>query len=266
MKGWLILIVNEKKMISLEQQKLISQEILDYIAEFCNKHNIRYYLAYGTLLGAVRHQGFIPWDDDIDIIMFREDYRKFLSLFRSNRYHCLSFENDTYYQSFSKIVDSKTAMVTDNMIPLEDLGVAVDIFPFDYLSDDRAGAERIKKELTLLFKLMRYSLYPCLRKLAQGGLPVSKCLFYCVAKPFGWKFWSKLLRNKIRKLTSSTKKAYCGHLLPFNSGAEFVYESRLFDEVSNYTFNGKEYVSVADISGFRMLQMPIIGSKYIFLD
>lgn len=235
-----------KNMITLDQQKQISQDILDEIADFCNKHNIRYYLAYGTLLGAVRHQGFIPWDDDIDVFMFREDYNRFLSLFRSERYRCLSFENGTYYQPFSKIVDPKTAMIPQNVIPLEEMGVAVDIFPLDYLSDDRAGAEKIKKDVTLLYKLLRYSIYPSLRELASQGMPLSKLLFYCLAKPMGWKFWAKRLQNKIKRVTSSSPKAYCGHLLPFNFKTEFAYKASIFNAIQDYSFNGKQYISVAD--------------------
>lgn len=54
----------------------VELKLLDYFDQLCREHNLRYYIAYGTLLGAVRHQGFIPWDDDIDVVMFRDDYEK----------------------------------------------------------------------------------------------------------------------------------------------------------------------------------------------
>ena len=69
--------------IPIEELKLLQREVLDDIVQFCQEHGLRYTLAYGTLLGALRHKGYIPWDDDIDIHMPRPDYEKFLSLYNN---------------------------------------------------------------------------------------------------------------------------------------------------------------------------------------
>lgn len=69
------------KVILIEELKLLQREILDDIVQFCEEHGLRYFLAYGTLLGALRHKGYIPWDDDIDIHMPRPDYERFLTLY-----------------------------------------------------------------------------------------------------------------------------------------------------------------------------------------
>ncbi|KAA4960354.1 LicD family protein, partial [Bacteroides fragilis] len=73
-----------KKRLDYSQLKVIQLNILKDVDAFCRENNITYYLTYGTLLGAVRHQGYIPWDDDIDIAMPRKDYEKFLSNYNLN--------------------------------------------------------------------------------------------------------------------------------------------------------------------------------------
>lgn len=79
------------KQLTIEDAKQIELEILDYIDTLCKKHNINYIINYGTLIGAVRHQGFIPWDDDIDLSMPREDYQRFINIFKRKKANISSF-------------------------------------------------------------------------------------------------------------------------------------------------------------------------------
>lgn len=109
--------------------------ILKEIDEFCSKNNLTYFLAYGTLLGAVRHKGFIPWDDDIDICMPRPDYEKFISSFmeKHGRYVVKSFEKDKEYPYFfAKVHDKNTLLKTKTTFDGK-MGLYVDIFPIDAL-------------------------------------------------------------------------------------------------------------------------------------
>ena len=70
--------------ISFEELKKVELDILSYFVDFCEKHNLQYFLAYGTLIGAIRHKGFIPWDDDVDLQMPRHDYNRLVALFNEN--------------------------------------------------------------------------------------------------------------------------------------------------------------------------------------
>ena len=106
---------NMKTELTSEELKSIELQLLDVLADYCQEHNLRYYLAYGTLLGAMRHKGFIPWDDDIDVMMPRPDYDKLINTFNQNNTNpevgILSHVNDNrYYLTFSKLISRKTVL------------------------------------------------------------------------------------------------------------------------------------------------------------
>ena len=93
----------ENELIPITKQcdiKQIEVDILHFIKDVCEKNSFRYYLGYGTLLGAIRHKGFIPWDDDIDILMPRPDFERFITLMENNeRYLLLSPHDAGYYNA-----------------------------------------------------------------------------------------------------------------------------------------------------------------------
>lgn len=112
---------------------------------FCKQYGLRYYLAGGTLLGAVRHKGFIPWDDDIDICMPRHDYEKAVRLFgiRENRYRMRSNRTEDFSAPFAKIVDLKTKIISKFSNSNIESNLWIDIFPVDGLPDDIENAKKI---------------------------------------------------------------------------------------------------------------------------
>lgn len=111
--------------------------ILEKFDQVCKKHHLTYYACDGTLLGAVRHQGFIPWDDDIDIAMFRDDYEKFQAIAPqefSDPYFYQSSYTDNWLCTFSKIRDSRTTAIEFDE-PNLNQGIFIDIFPLDAAPD-----------------------------------------------------------------------------------------------------------------------------------
>lgn len=123
----------QKKLMSAEEVKSLQLEILDDITEFCKKKKLRYYLAYGTLIGAIRHNGFIPWDDDIDIMMPRPDYEILCKEYsgRNPNFKVICLENDKdCFINFAKVHDTTTRYQEDYAIETS-YGVFVDIFPLD---------------------------------------------------------------------------------------------------------------------------------------
>lgn len=141
-----------KEYLSRTDCRNIQIEILNTISAACEELNIHYYIAYGTLLGALRHKGFIPWDDDIDISLFREDYEKLLAYLKEEKSNTwlkvLDKDVDGYYYPFAKAVDNRTmAKMEDNTTSH---GIWVDIFPLDNIPDNENEARRFLKSCLLL--------------------------------------------------------------------------------------------------------------------
>lgn len=133
----------EKINLSIEERKMVQKIELNILAELdriCRKHNINYTLAYGTLLGAIRHNGFIPWDDDVDVCMLRRDYEKFRKVCEEEldkKYFYQTNETDSeYYHLFDKIRANDTVF-KESFLEKYHIhhGVYIDIFPLDYVPD-----------------------------------------------------------------------------------------------------------------------------------
>ena len=135
-----------KKNLSLKELQRYELEILIFFREICTKYNLKYFITAGTLLGAVRHKGFIPWDDDIDVVMPRKDYSKFAKIMRKNLYRDFFYQDSKtdkmYPFGFAKL-RSNSCYVYEHVlrnVPIYN-GCYIDIFPLDRCpnGDKKAG-------------------------------------------------------------------------------------------------------------------------------
>ncbi|MBI9094571.1 MAG: LicD family protein [Sphaerochaeta sp.] len=149
-------------MINLDEMKHLELDMMKEIHAFCLAHDITYSLGYGTLLGAVRHKGFIPWDDDIDLIMPRPDYDIFIQSFQSEHYKVVSSSLDpAYCYPYAKVYDTRTYLQETLRNTYPDMGVFIDIFPVDGLPPDKREQVLLYKRQKFLYKLhmsMKYYL------------------------------------------------------------------------------------------------------------
>ena len=131
----------------MESDQKIKNEILTILKVFdkyCNDHDIKYIIAFGTLLGAVRHKGFIPWDDDIDVVMLPEEYNKFSDevkldpfLDDKKRYKVCLPGDENYCYSFGKVIDTKYVVREKNISDKYNIGLFIDIFRADYWPENK---------------------------------------------------------------------------------------------------------------------------------
>jgi len=139
------------KELNIEEIKASQLKILKVVAFFCEKNDIKYSLYFGTLLGAVRHQGYIPWDDDIDIMIPRPDYNKFIRTFKSpnNEFKVKSSLNDANYPyTFAKVENVNSRLIEFIDLPY-DIGINIDVFPIDGVPEEQKTYDRFFRNLSL---------------------------------------------------------------------------------------------------------------------
>jgi lipopolysaccharide cholinephosphotransferase len=163
------------KEMTLQEIQDLQLEMMQKVHEFCVSHNIRYSLGGGTLLGAIRHKGYIPWDDDIDIMMPRPDYERFIREFNGvdpdftvqNYYTDISF-----HREWTRINNDRTLLVYDLAVG----GVYVEIFPIDGLPDEEKTREYLSYIKSLRIKLWRTVKKK--REAIQGNFYLSRLKYY----------------------------------------------------------------------------------------
>ncbi len=186
-----------RRITDIKELRDIQMGILDDVHHFCEAQGLRYSLSSGTLIGAVRHQGYIPWDDDIDIYMMREDYERFLKTYHDEhgRYRVLDPKKEShYYYTFAKVVDQRTKMVEKETEDYE-IGVYIDVFPVDYVTADQKKRERIFRCKKLLYKIRR-----C--KISQSNPLKSRLAYWCYRSlPISVGMIEKILEHLIVRRT-----------------------------------------------------------------
>lgn len=128
--------MDDKNELSLSEIQQESFKVLKYFRDICEKNNFRYWLSYGTLIGAIRHNGFIPWDDDIDVQMPREDYERFINYCINNKELILPYElhhyktNKKYIYPIARLSNSNFLIDYANTKSYG-LGIFIDVYPVD---------------------------------------------------------------------------------------------------------------------------------------
>ena len=213
-----------------EQLKKVQIELLDEFHRFCQENKIGYSLCYGTLLGAVRHKGFIPWDDDIDIAMTRNDYNKFIKTYTSENYFVQNlYKDEDYRLPFSKFMKRNTLFIESGTSHFNyEKCIFIDIFPIDSLVDNRLNYFKAYIYSELVWILARKDIFSKKFKI------LGKIINFIFKKRI---YWIDYFTKKIESL----KK---GGYYDLNYGGKHIIKFCLKNEIYPYTtleFEGKKY-------------------------
>lgn len=226
------------KELTLYELKETTFNLLKVFDAFAKENNITYFLAYGTLLGAIRYKKFIPWDDDVDLLIPREDYDRMVKIYKDNdRYKMFSFERDSRYRfPFAKLCDMNTRKVENLVDNGLELGVDIDLFPLDKWDND---FKKAKKEASYIGRNMYHM---SLSKLTDSGSTklINKIvkpvvIFFCKKK--GYKYY---IQNIIRQTTCvKGESQYVGCKVWCVYGIKCINPAEAFEKAIEVEFEGE---------------------------
>ena len=243
------------KKLDIDEIKEVELGVMDYIHNICREKGINYSLAYGSLLGAVRHRGFIPWDDDLDIALKRDQYDKlYQAILEDNNsiYKVVSWENDSRYPyPFYRVYDSRTVYENNYIQNDIELGICVDVFPFDDYKD-------VNKEITKLDMYRRLSVYTLygIRNKEAGIKNIVRYLMLVAFRLTRVKTWNKKL-NDCSKVP--VNREYIDYLMESKKYSTKI-DAKALDKVVGFKFEDRVYNIP---TGYDHILTTIYGADYM---
>lgn len=224
-------------MLDIQEIKDIQLSILKEVHRFCIENAIDYSLAHGTLLGAVRHKGYIPWDDDIDICMLEKDYEVFMNSFTHPYLKALSIEKDsTWPYPYGKVCDDRTVVYEDADVTYPKLGVNIDVFPIYTYPDSVFKALVLRLRIFILswvhnIKVTRIS---ARRNFVKNAI-LSVLKFVFLPLDFAY------VNRRIRELCLKAGSQKSLRLFETRSAHTSVYDTSSFESFDRIEFEGYRY-------------------------
>ncbi|ANK59141.1 hypothetical protein AYR54_01970 [Loigolactobacillus backii] len=223
-----------KKMTQLDVLHKIELNLLKTVVDICERHQINYFMIGGSLLGTIRHQGFIPWDDDIDVGFLRQDYEKFLQVAAGElqpAQRLMTTQNTKDYGfAFSKIVAENTEMVETYNLPNNAVhSVYVDLFPFDAIPAAVQARQKQYKQFKLYNRLVIERL-----KYGHADPPAKRAVI--VALNLVHRFQSVGYLKQERRAIMTAYQAQAATLDQINMCSQYAYGKEIIKQSELHQF------------------------------
>lgn len=234
--------------LTLKEIQQIELNILIFFDEFCRKYDIEYSLFGGTLLGAVRHKGFIPWDDDIDVCMSRPNYEKFKLKMKTElfpkHYQLLCENQKGYLYPFCKMIDTRTLVMERGVNSLGLYGVWIDIFPLDGIPENEKKRKILFIRSSFWIKMHYFSKCNSIFIGDKFLKKIIKVPFVIISRFFGTKLCTDKILSLCKKYNYMTMKL-CTHIAwetkffclkkkEFENIIYLLFENHYFQAISNW--------------------------------
>ena len=208
--------------------------IAEYIDGLCNENGLTLFMSGGTLLGAVRHKGFIPWDDDIDMYLSRPDYEKLIEIFKeqgnNGKYKLLSHELDeNYLYPFAKLIDTDTVLIEAGGDAGVEMGLFLDIFPIDGLGN---SVKQAKKHMKKCNKWITLNLSLLVKPWRKNRSFIKNFAIACIkviAKAYG----ANKIHKKLKALVASLpyeESHYVGEFIDEIGDKRIMLKSEMYED------------------------------------
>lgn len=249
-----------RRLLSSDEVKIIENEMLAYLKDVCQSYGLQFCLAYGTLLGAARHHGFIPWDDDVDVFMPRDDYERLYRIYQEggidDNYAIRCYRDETSYHPHFKFVNSHTFCRESYINSRFSIGLWIDIFPLDSCciknKDDMHKMTSASRKNGYLRQLLGLSVGD-----PKNGTSIKVKVIKQLLRPLSWVLdpiaISRMIDGSAKRISSSTANGKTTHFAAMTESSasdKQIFDQSIFMPFDELPFEGVAYPVPGDYEAF----------------